>query len=297
MYDQNKLSEKKAMRVSKVSIIVNLALALAKLFAGIFASSMALISDAIHSASDVFSTFVVMIGIKIAARESDEEHPYGHERLECVAAIVLAVVLFITGGSIGLKGLKDICTGDYNNYVTPGILALAAALLSIFVKEWMYHYTRRCAKEIKSSALMADAWHHRSDALSSIGSFVGVLGARMGYLIMDSVASVIICIFIIKAAVDIFLDATGKMVDKACDEATINKISELIKSVPGVMGIDLLRTRMFGNHIYVDVEISADGNLSLFDSHAVAESVHDRIESEITDVKHIMVHVNPYKNS
>lgn len=294
MFDQDKVFEKRAMRVSRVSIIVNLLLSFIKLLAGIFASSAALISDAIHSASDVFSTFVVMIGIKIAAKESDKEHPYGHERLECVAAIVLAVVLFITGGSIGLKGAKDIYTGDYKGYITPGMFALIAAGLSIVTKEWMYHYTKVCAREIKSSALMADAWHHRSDALSSIGSFVGVLGARMGYMIMDSVASVIICIFIIKASVDIFMDATDKMVDKACDEETINRIRELIEAVPGVMGIDLLRTRKFGNHIYVDVEISADGNLSLTESHAVAEAVHEMIEAKIEDVKHIMVHVNPY---
>ena len=291
----NVLDGKIAMKVSSVSIIVNIILSAVKLLVGIFASSKALVSDAIHSASDVFSTFVVMIGIKISSKESDREHPYGHERLECVAAIVLAVVLFITGGGIGLKGIKDIYTGDYVNYKVPGMLALGAAFFSIVIKEWMYHYTKKYAKEIKSSALMADAWHHRSDALSSIGSFVGVLGARFGYLVFDSIASVIICVFIIKASIDIFKDSIDKMVDKACDENVTNDMRRVILSENGVLGVDEIRTRMFGNQIYVDVEIAVDGNKTLWLSHDIAESVHRRIEKEFPDVKHIMVHVNPFE--
>ncbi|MCI5492813.1 MAG: cation diffusion facilitator family transporter [Lachnospiraceae bacterium] len=282
-----------AMRVSVVSVAVNLVLSLLKLLAGIFANSGAMISDAIHSASDVFSTFIVMIGVNVSSKASDEEHQYGHDRLECVASIVLAVILAITGVGIGISGAEKILgTGDTKLEV-PGLFALFAAVLSILVKEWMYWYTRGAAKKINSGALMADAWHHRSDALSSIGALIGIAGARLGYPVLDPIASVVICIFVIKASYDIFKDAIDKMVDKSCDEETEEKIRTLIRAQEGVIRVDLLRTRLFGAMMYVDVEIACDGTKPLSEAHAVAERVHDAIETEFPTVKHCMVHVNP----
>ena len=286
--------EKTAMKVSIVSVIWNLLLSAGKLFAGIFANSGAMISDAVHSASDVFSTIIVMIGVKISGKDSDNDHPYGHERLECVAAIILATVLAATGIGIGYGAVVKIMAGDYNVEM-PGILALVAAVVSILVKELMFWYTRYYAKQIDSSALMADAWHHRSDSLSSIGALIGIIGARLGFGIMAPLASVVICIFIEKAAYDIFMDAVNKMVDKSCDDETMEKIKACAMNIPGVENIDLLRTRVFGNKIYVDMEIAADGNKTLDETHAVAERVHDAIEKEFPKVKHIMVHVNPAK--
>lgn len=285
--------EKTAMKVSFVSIIVNILLSVFKLLAGVLAGSGAMVSDAVHSASDVFSTFVVMIGIKVSSRASDREHPYGHERLECVAAIVLSTVLAVTGLGIGYSALKKIIFGDYAAIPVPGALALVAAVVSIATKEAMYWYTRIHAKRIESSALMADAWHHRSDALSSIGALIGIGGAMLGYPVLDAVASLVICLFIEKAAYDIFKDAVDKMVDKACDEETEHALEKCALSQEGVLGIDLLRTRVFGNKIYVDLEIRADGNETLKEAHSIAETVHDAIEKNFTKVKHIMVHVNP----
>lgn len=282
-----------ANKVSFVTIIGNILLSVMKLIAGFIAHSNAMISDAIHSASDVFSTFVVIIGIKLASKKADKEHPYGHERLECVAAIVLSMVLFITGFGIGAAALKNITSGDYNNIVVPGILALVAAIVSIVSKEAMYWYTRYNAKRIDSSALMADAWHHRSDAFSSIGALIGIAGARLGFPIMDSIASLIIFVFIIKAAYDIFKDAIDKMVDHACDDATVNQIRECVMKHEDVLGIDMLQTRIFGNKIYVDLEIETDGSYTLSKAHTIAETVHDDIEKSFPKVKHIMVHVNP----
>ena len=181
--------QKVATKVSIVTIIGNVVLSLFKVLAGTVAHSSAMISDEVHSASDVFSTIVVMIGIKLAAKESDKEHPYGHERLECVAAILLAMVLFVTGLMIGWEALQNIISGNYESLKVPGMLALVAAVVSIAAKEAMYWYTRYYAKKIDSSALMADAWHHRSDAFSSIGALVGIAGARLGFPVMDSVAS------------------------------------------------------------------------------------------------------------
>ncbi len=282
-----------ANKVSFVTIIGNILLSVMKLIAGFIAHSNAMISDAIHSASDVFSTFVVIIGIKLASKKADKEHPYGHERLECVAAIVLSMVLFITGFGIGTAALKNITSGDYNNIAVPGILALVAAIVSIVSKEAMYWYTRYNAKRIDSSALMADAWHHRSDAFSSIGALIGIAGARLGFPIMDSIASLIIFVFIIKAAYDIFKDAIDKMVDHACDDDTVNQIRECVMKHEDVLGIDMLQTRIFGNKIYVDLEIATDGSYTLSKAHTIAESVHDDIEKSFPKVKHIMVHVNP----
>ena len=296
---ENKVSEsdfqKVANRVSFITIIGNIVLSVVKLLAGVIAHSDAMISDAIHSASDVFSTFVVIIGIKLAAKEPDKEHPYGHERLECVAAIVLSIVLFITGLGIGMDALKNVLKGNYNSLQVPGILALIAAIVSIVSKEGMYWYTRYNAKKIDSSALMADAWHHRSDAFSSIGALIGIGGARLGFPIMDSIASLVIFVFIVKAAFDIFKDAVDKMVDHSCDEETEKKIYECVMKNENVMGIDLLQTRIFGNKIYVDVEIEADGSITLQAAHDIAEAVHDDIEITFPKVKHIMVHVNPAK--
>ncbi len=284
-----------AMRVSAVSIVVNLLLSVGKLLAGIFGRSGAMVSDAVHSASDVFSTFIVIIGVRISSKKSDVNHPYGHERMECVASIILATVLLATGLGIGLGGLRTVLSGHYETLAVPGLMALAAAVISIAVKEWMYWYTRAAAKKINSGALMADAWHHRSDSLSSIGAFVGIAGSRMGYPVLDAAASMVISVFIAKAAYEIFMDAVDKMVDKACDRETEEKIRKLVLLQEGVLGIDRLMTRLFGAKIYVDMEIAADGSRTLYETHAIAEQVHDAIEEQFPEVKHCMVHVNPTK--
>ena len=283
-----------AMKVSGVSIAVNLLLSVFKLIAGILAHSGAMISDAVHSASDVGSTFIVMIGVTLSGKKSDKEHQYGHERMECVSSIILSGLLLATGLGIGLGGVENIVKSSHGEaIVIPGMLALVAAVVSIVVKEWMFWYTRGAAKKINSGALMADAWHHRSDAMSSVGAFVGIFGARMGFPILDPLASVVICLLIVKASVDIFRDAIDKMVDRSCDEKTEEEMRETILKVDGVKRIDLLQTRLFGSKMYVDIEIAADGAQTLDEAHETAEKVHHAIEETFTEVKHCMVHVNP----
>lgn len=282
-----------ANRVSAVSIIGNIGLSVFKLLAGILANSSAMVSDAIHSASDVFSTVVVIVGIRIASKAPDSEHPYGHERMECVAAMILSMVLFVTGLGIGVSALDSILSGAYRDIEAPGMLALVAAVVSILTKEAMYWYTRINAKRIDSSALLADAWHHRTDAFSSVGALAGIGLARLGYPVMDSVASLVIFVFIAKAAIDIFRDAMDKMVDHACDQETQREIREFVLAADGVISVDKLKTRVFGNRIYVDIEIGVDGEMRLSKAHAIAERVHDGIERNFPKIKHIMVHVNP----
>ena len=285
---------KVAMKVSGVSIAVNLLLSLFKLLAGILAHSGAMISDAIHSASDVGSTFVVIVGVNLSSKKSDKEHQYGHERMECVSSIILSGLLLATGIGIGMNGIENIIKSTSGASIAiPGTLALIAAVVSIVVKEWMFWYTRSAAKKINSGALMADAWHHRSDAFSSIGALVGIVGARMGFPVMDPIASLVIFVFIVKAAYEIFKDAMDKMVDHSCDEKTEEQLRACVLQNPDVARIDLLQTRIFGNKIYADIEIEVDGSMPLREAHKIAELVHNSIEKTFPKVKHIMVHVNP----
>ena len=282
-----------AIRVSGVSIAANSVLSAAKLAAGLLAHSGAMVSDAIHSASDVFSSIIVMIGVRLSGKAPDREHPYGHERMECVVAILLAMILLATGLFIGYGGVCKILYARDNDLSTPGVLALIAAVVSIAVKEGMFWYTRHYALQVNSGALMADAWHHRSDALSSVGAFAGIAGARMGLPVLDPLASIVICAFVSKAAFDIFRDAIDKMIDHSCDADTEAAIRRRVLDNPMVRRLDLLRTREFGNRMYIELEIALDGAMSLNEAHHVAEQVHDDVEQSFPLVKHIMIHVNP----
>ena len=290
---QNLSGEALAIRVSLISVAVNIILSALKLLAGIIGHSSAMISDAFHSLSDVFSTFVVMIGVKLAAKEADKEHPYGHERLECAAAVLLAVILALAGIGIGISGLRNIFGGSNNNIAAPGTISIIAAIVSITTKEWMYRFTRSAALKLNSAALMADAWHHRSDSLSSIGALIGIAFARMGIPVMDSVAGVVISVFIVKAALDIFKDGLDKMVDKSCAAEIESEIKRTALSVTGVAGINDFKTRMFGSRIYVDIEIAVNGDMKLSDAHDIAQRVHDSIEALFPECKHCMVHLDP----
>ena len=280
-------------RVTSIGIIGNVILSLFKFLAGIFGHSSAMVSDAIHSLSDVLATFIAWLGIKLSMQAPDREHPYGHERLECVASLLLGAILFGTGLMIGLSGLKTILAGHYDELQSPGSVALIAAVVSIATKEGMFWYTRHYAKVLNSAAFMADAWHHRSDALSSIGSLIGIGGAMLGFPILDPLASVASAVCIIKVAYDILKDAVSKMLDTACSSEYEKKLADFISAQDGVDRLDVLHTRMFGNKIYIDAEISVDGDKSLTDAHEIAESVHNQVEKHFDNIKHIMIHVNP----
>lgn len=282
-----------ATKVSVISMATNVFLTVAKFAAGVVAHSGAMISDAVHSASDIFSGLIVLIGVRISSKAPDDKHPYGHERFECVAALLLSGILALVGGTIGVNAVKDIIGGRVQE--APGILALVAAVVSIVTKETLFWYTRGYAKKYRSTALHAEAWHQRSDALSSIGALIGIAGARMGVPVMEPIASLIIALFILRVAVRIFRDAIDQMVDHSASEETEAAFRETAMEQPGVQGVELLRTRMFGNRVYVDLEIAADPGLSLAAAHEIAERVHDAIEQTYPDVKHIMVHVNPAK--
>jgi cation diffusion facilitator family transporter len=286
------MDEKKIVnKLSLVGILGNVFLAGFKLLAGIFGNSGAMISDAVHSLSDVFATFVAYFGVLLAKQPEDEEHPYGHERLECVASLILGLILAGTGLGIGYSGIHKLLL--HEELKIPTLLPLIAALISIAVKEAMFWYTMYYARKMDSSAFKADAWHHRSDALSSVGSFAGIGLAKLGFPIMDPIASLVICLFILKVAFDISKDAIDRMLDTSCDKAMEQNLRSFIEAQPGVEQVDLLHTRKFGNKIYIDLEIAAQRDISLIQAHEIAENVHNSVEQKYPNVKHIMIHVNP----
>jgi len=281
------------MRATRNTLIVNVFLSVLKLLAGLIANSAALVADAVNSISDVFSTVVVIIGVKLAGRKADSDHPYGHDRLETAAALILSLFIFATGLMIGYDGVQKVITGSTGELIIPGVLALVAAVITMATKESMYWYTKAAAKKTGSSSLLAVAWDHRSDVLSSAGAFIGILGARIGLPILDPIASVIISLLILRVAIGIFRDAMRKMTDTSCDETLEKEISAIALEQENVLGIDRITTRLFGDKIYVDIEISADGSLTLEEAHFAAQCVHDAIEVRYEKVKHCMVHVNP----
>ena len=279
-------------RTILITVVMNIFLSLIKLLAGFIGHSTSMISDGVHSLSDVISSIGVFIGLRISQKPADIDHPYGHEKFEAVLSKILAFILFLTGLSIGYSAIETIVS---SSYIIPKMMTIWAALLSIGVKEWMYHYTIRQAKKIESTALAADAWHHRSDSLSSIGALIGIIGARLGFPILDPLAALVITLIILKVAIEVFVEATNQVIDKAASPELVNEIIQQIQSVNGVLAIDSLKTRVHSNRIYVDLEISVEATLSLIEAHTIAEAVHYQLEQNIHKIKHCTVHVNPLK--
>ncbi len=288
------MSEKKIIRrLSEVGIIGNIILVAFKLYAGIVGHSSAMVSDAVHSLSDVFATLVAYIGTLMSRKKADKGHPYGHDRIECVASLILGTVLLATGCGIGWGGVQTIAAGNYDKIAIPSTIALIAAVVSIVTKEAMYWYTRHYALKLNSSAFMADAWHHRSDALSSVGSLIGIGGAMLGVPVLEPIACVVICLCILKVAVDILRDALSRMTDSACSDDFQSELSGFIAGQEGVVRLDRLQTRKFGSKVYIDAEIAVDGEQTLSDAHVIADRVHNAVEQHFPDIKHIMIHENP----
>lgn len=281
---------KTGLKTSIVTIIINIILSIIKVAAGIIGNSTAILADGVHTLSDILTTLVVLVGLKISSKEPDHDHPYGHEKYELIFAKILSIFLVLTGFFIGYNGIKILISG---NIKTPGRIALFAALLSIVGKEIMYRYTYKTAKEIKSFSMEADAWHHRSDALSSLGTFIGVLGARLGLSILDPIAAIIVSVLIVKVGMDLYLKSIRGLVDESANDEVLKKIERKALSVKEVKQIRNLKTRISGNKVDVDIDITVDGNMTVVEGHNVAEKVHDLVLNDIEDVKHCMVHVEP----
>jgi len=292
-----KKTNKQTVITTTVTILIlNLALSVLKLAIGLLARSAALVADAAHSFSDVLGTIIVITGVKLGGKQADRSHPYGHERLESAASLILSAVVLITGIMLGYDAIMQIIYGAGGDFVVPGAIALAAVVITVAAKEGMYRYTRAASKKTGSSSLMALAWDQRSDVMSSIGAFVGILGARFGLPILDPIAAVVISLLIIRVAINIFRDAMRKMIDTSAGDELEDEIRAVALDVTGVISIDELKTRLFGDRVYVDIEIGIDGDISLYEAHHTAQLVENAVSGSFTQVKSCMVHVNPIED-
>ena len=281
-------------KITYVNIICNFILATCKFIVGLISHSTALISDSINSITDVLGSTIVIIGLHLSSKKSDEDHPYGHERFECVAAIILSVLIFVTGFFMGHVAIENITSPGPIKKVSIETVAIMVSIFSMLLKEGMYWYTRHYAKVLDSSSLMGIAWDNRGDVFATLCVLIGIIGSTFGIALLDSVASLIVCIFIIKASINIFIDAISKMVDKSCPKEIQNQIKTFAEKENGICSVDLIQTRIFGNRIYVDIEISVLPDITVFEGHEIADALHNSIESNFKNVKHIMVHINPY---
>lgn len=292
-------NEKRIIRKTTIlTTILNALLAIVKILAGVFGRSTALISDAVNSIGDVATAIAAAFAAVFARKAQDADHPYGHEKYESMASVFIGVALIISAIEIGkaaVSSIYDFLFVPGTEIAAPSAVALIAAGATILVKETMYRFTRAAARKAASPALEAMALDHRSDEFSAGGVIVGILGAMLGLTVLEPVASLLICLLIVRTAFLIIKTGFSQVVDQAADPVTVKRLEEIVNAHPGVVGIDEMKTRMFGLKLYVDLEIRVKNDLSVGEAHDIAEAIHDRIEDEVADVKHIMIHVNPEK--
>lgn len=289
--------EKTINKVTLIDTIGNVFLSTIKLIAGFFSGSQALVSDGLHSISDVVGAIIMYVGVKISAKDADKDYPYGYEKIESITAIIMAMILFSAGLGIGMTGLERIIKGDYAGLRVPGVMALIVAVISILTKEFMFWYMKGKAKKISSDAIMAEAWHQRTDGIASVGSLIGVMGARMGYPVVDSLASIAICVLVIKTAVDIFLQSVGKITDKAIDPKQREEILKIASEQRCVLGVQSLKTRQCGDGIEIQLGILTDSEMTVGDAYEVRNRVKVAIIDNLPDVTNCIVMAYPTKKS
>lgn len=281
---------KEGIVLSLWTLGLNFLLGSVKLAAGLWGRSSAMVADAAHSYSDCASTVAVIAGLKMASKSADDDHPYGHEKYELIFANILSILLGLTAVKIGYDALMVIAHGSYQ---VPGLAPLLAAVFSVAVKEVMYRLTLRKAKKIGSVAMEADAWHHRTDALSSVGAFVGILGARLGLPVLDPVTGLLVSLLVLKVAIDLYRKSVSGLVDSSTDAETVTRIQQLLADMDGIEEVNSLKTRVFGASAYADVTIKVDGALTVEEGHDIATLAHNKIEANLPKIKHIMVHIEP----
>lgn len=284
-------------KVTLVGGVVNVLLLLFKFIAGILGHSAAMVADAVHSLSDFLTDIVVLIFVRISSKPKDKTHEYGHGKYETLAMTLIGVALFVVAIGIIYNGLTKIVSfvnGD--TLKAPGMLALWAALLSVVLKEGVYRYSMVKARELNSQAVEANAWHHRSDALSSVGTAVGIGGAiflGQRWAVLDPVASVIVGVFIVKVSVDMLRKGIGDLMEHSLPDSVEEEILALVASLPGDVKPHDLRTRRLGNHYAIELHILMDGDISLRDAHDKASEVEDLLRDHYGEETHVAVHVEP----
>lgn len=292
--------EKEIFKVTLTGSAVNAVLIVLKFIAGIVGKSSAMVADAVHSLSDFVSDVIVLVFVRIAGKPKDKGHDYGHGKFETLATAIIGILLIVAGIGLMINGIYAVVRSINGEALErPTMLALIVAIVSIVSKEWLYRYTIRTGKKIDSQAVIANAWHHRSDAVSSLGTLIGISGAMFlgeKWRILDPIAAIIVSILIIKSGYDIVKPCISELLEASLPESKEKEISDLVLSVPGIKFIHNLRTRRIGNGIAVDLHAKMDGNLSLSEAHEKATAAENAIRKAFGDNSIINIHMEPYKD-
>lgn len=295
----NNSRQREIYRVTIVGSVVNLLLLIFKFVAGIVGHSAAMVADSVHSLSDFVTDIVVILFVRLSGRPADEDHDYGHGKFETLATLFVSLVLLGVAVMLFVNGVVDIVSALHGEVLeTPGLVALIAAAASIVIKEILYRYTVRCGKKVNSQVVVANAWHHRSDALSSIGVLVGVAGAMLlggSWSILDPIAATIVSVFIAKVAYNLLMPSLEELLERSLPKEVEQRILDIILSVDGVSSPHHLRTRRIGNAYAIEVHIRMDGDMTLAQSHAVTTTVERLLKQEFGDSTHVGIHTEPVK--
>ena len=293
--------DKKVYRVTLLGSVVNLLLLVFKFVAGVLGHSAAMIADAVHSLSDFVTDLIVIVFVKISSKPEDADHAYGHGKYETLASCIIGLALIVVGVMMGYNATVKIVDVVRNGteLASPGIIALAAAVLSIVLKEWMFHITRKVAREVDSPAVEANAWHHRSDALSSVGTAIGIGGAVLlgsKWAVLDPIAALVVSVFIVVQAAKILSDAIGQLMEKSLPRAVEQRICEIVYEEEGTSDIHHLRTRKIGSQISIELHGRMNGSLTLREVHGKSIAIEKRLRAAFGDSTYINLHVEPLKS-
>lgn len=293
--------DKKVYRVTLLGSVVNLLLLIFKFVAGVLGHSAAMIADAVHSLSDFVTDLIVIVFVKISSKPEDADHAYGHGKYETLASCIIGLALIVVGVMMGYNATVKIVDVVRNGteLASPGIIALAAAVLSIVLKEWMFHITRKVAREVDSPAVEANAWHHRSDALSSVGTAIGIGGAVLlgsKWAVLDPIAALVVSVFIVVQAAKILSDAIGQLMEKSLPRDVEQRICEIVYEEEGTSDIHHLRTRKIGSQISIELHVRMNGSLTLREVHGKSIAIEKRLRAAFGDSTYINLHVEPLKS-
>lgn len=293
--------DKKVYRVTLLGSMVNLLLLVFKFVAGVLGHSAAMIADAVHSLSDFVTDLIVIVFVKISSKPEDADHAYGHGKYETLASCIIGLALIVVGVMMGYNAVVKIVDVVRNGteLASPGIIALAAAVLSIVLKEWMFHLTRKVAREVDSPAVEANAWHHRSDALSSVGTAIGIGGAVLlgsKWAVLDPIAALVVSVFIVVQAAKILSDAIGQLMEKSLPRDVEQRICEIVYEEEGTSDIHHLRTRKIGSQISIELHVRMNGYLTLREVHDKSIAIEKRLRAAFGDSTYINLHVEPLKS-
>lgn len=293
--------DKKVYRVTLLGSVVNLLLLVFKFVAGVLGHSAAMIADAVHSLSDFVTDLIVIVFVKISSKPEDADHAYGHGKYETLASCIIGLALIVVGVMMGYNATVKIVDVVRNGteLACPGIIALAAAVLSIVLKEWMFRITRKVAREVDSPAVEANAWHHRSDALSSVGTAIGIGGAVLlgsKWAVLDPIAALVVSVFIVVQAAKILSDAIGQLMEKSLPRDVEQRICEIVYEEEGTSDIHHLRTRKIGSQISIELHVRMNGSLTLREVHGKSIAIEKRLRAAFGDSTYINLHVEPLKS-